>query len=209
MGKRFESIDAAHREFIAKQKIFFNASAAAEGRVNLSPRDTQLLRIVDDNTVVYLDLTGSGNETAAHLRANGRLTLMFCAFEGSPMVLRLYGTGRVVKRGSGEYQTILERYFHNDEPLGARQIIVQSVELVQTSCGYNVPRFDYREDRDTLTRWAEKKGPEGLETYWREKNLRSMDDLPTGLMDETNAAEGGLSESNKGPQIASPKRSVW
>lgn len=99
MAKFFNRIEPAHSEFVAAQKIFFNASAAAEGRVNVSPRDGKSLRVVDDHTVLYLDLTGSGNETAAHLRANGRLTLMFCSFEGAPLILRLYGTGRVVRRG--------------------------------------------------------------------------------------------------------------
>jgi predicted pyridoxine 5'-phosphate oxidase superfamily flavin-nucleotide-binding protein len=191
MAKQFDRIDEAHREFIANQKIFFNASAAFEGRVNLSPRDGKSLRLIDDRTVVYLDLTGSGNETAAHLRANGRLTLMFCAFEGAPMILRLYGTGRVLGRGSAEYAAILARQFNNEEPLGARQMIMLAVDLVLTSCGYNVPKFDYRGERDTLIRWTEKKGVEGLESYWREKNLRSIDGLHTGLMDEQKPAECG------------------
>lgn len=202
MAKQFDRIDPAHREFILNQKIFFNASAAAEGRVNLSPRDTRLLRLLDDHTALYLDLTGSGNETAAHLRTNGRLTLMFCAFEGPPMILRLYGTGQVLQRGSADYSAILSRYFSNQEPLGARQMIMLTVDLVQTSCGYNVPRFDFQEDRDTLTRWAEKKGPEGLEAYRREKNLRSIDGLPTGLMDERNLTEREPSESEEGTQVA-------
>jgi len=184
MAKQFKRIDQPHREFIANQKIFFNASAAAEGRVNISPRDAKSLRLLDDHTLAYLDLTGSGNETAAHVSSNGRLTLMFCAFDGPPTILRLYGTGRVLRRGSPEYKAMLARHFNDEEPLGARQLMVMDVDLVQTSCGYNVPRFDYRGERDTLTRWAEKKGPEGLETYWREKNLRSIDGLPTRLMDE-------------------------
>jgi hypothetical protein len=191
MARQFESINAAHREFIANQKIFFNASAAAEGRVNLSPRDGKSLRLLDDRALVYLDLTGSGNETGAHLRANGRLTLMFCAFEGAPMILRLYGMGRGLSRGSAEYEAVLARHFNNEEPLGARQMIVVDVDLVQTSCGHNVPLFDYRAERDTLIRWAEKKGPEGLEAYWREKNLRSIDGLPTGLMDGKEHIECG------------------
>jgi Pyridoxamine 5'-phosphate oxidase len=184
MAKQFQRIEAAHREFIEKQKIFFNASAAPEGRVNVSPRDAKSLRIVDENTVVYLDLTGSGNETAAHVSANGRLTLMFCAFEGAPMILRLFGTGRVLRRRSEEYATRLARYFNNQEPPGARQMMLMTIDLVQTSCGYNVPLFEYRAERDTLIRWAENRGPEGLENYWREKNLRSIDGLPTGLLDE-------------------------
>lgn len=184
MAKKLQGIDASLRDFIAKQRIFFNASAAAEGRVNVSPRDAKSLRVVDENTVVYIDLTGSGNETAAHLQANGRLTLMFCAFEGAPMILRLFGTGRVLRRGSSEYAAVLAQHFDNHEQSGTRQMIVLDVDRVQTSCGYNVPRFDYQGERDTLIRWAEKKGPEGLENYRREKNLRSIDGLPTGLMDE-------------------------
>lgn len=189
MAKRLQRIDAPLREFIANQRIFFNASAAAEGRVNLSPRDVKSLRVVDENTVVYIDLTGSGNETAAHLQANGRLTLMFCAFEGAPMILRLFGTGRVLRRGSPEFGAILAQHFDNKEQPGTRQMIVLTVELVQTSCGYNVPKFDYQGERDTLIRWAEKKGPAGLESYRREKNLRSIDGLPTGLMDEEKSAD--------------------
>ena len=195
MAKQFETLDAAHRQFIANQKIFFNASAAAEGRVNLSPRDAKSLRIVDDATLAYLDLTGSGNETAAHLRANPRLTLMFCAFEGAPMILRLYGAGHVLRRGGPEYQAMLAQYFNREEPPGARQIVVLAIDLVQTSCGYNVPRFDYQGERDTLIRWAQKKGPEGLESYWREKNLRSIDGFPTGLMDEVKPDEEKPAES--------------
>lgn len=184
MGKQFDRLETAHREFIAKQQIFFNGSAAPEGRVNVSPRDGKSLRILDDRTVAYLDLTGSGNETAAHLRANGRLTLMFCAMAGAPMILRLYGKGRVVRRGSGEYAALLAAHFSGEEPLGARQMIVLAIETVQTSCGYNVPFFDYAGERDTLTRWAEKKGPDGLKAYWREKNVHSIDGLPTGLLEE-------------------------
>ncbi len=124
MGKQFERIEPAHREFIEKQRIFFNASATAEGRVNVSPRDVASLRVLDANGVVYLDQTGSGNETAAHLRENGhadgRLTLMFCAFEGAPLVLRLYGRGRILRRGSSEYAAMLAAEFGGVETPGAR-----------------------------------------------------------------------------------------
>lgn len=183
MGKQFQSLETAHRDFIARQKIFFNASAGAEGRVNVSPRDAKSLRILDERTAVWLDLTGSGNETAAHLRATGRLTLMFCAFEGAPMILRLYGTGRAIRQGSAEYAELLAGHFAGEEPPGARQMILLAIEMVQTSCGYNVPLFDYVGERETLYRWAEKKGPEGLEAYWRQKNLHSIDGMPSGLMD--------------------------
>lgn len=181
MGKRFEQMDAGHREFILAQHIFFNASATAEGRVNVSPRDVASLRVLDERTVVYLDLTGSGNETAAHLRVNRRLTLMFCAFAGAPRVLRLYGQGRIIARDSEEYAALLVAEFGAVETPGARQMVRLDVEMVQTSCGYNVPLFDYVSERDTLRRWAESKGPEGLDQYWREKNRFSIDGLPTGI----------------------------
>ncbi len=187
MAKFFKHIEPAHREFIAKQRIFFNASAAAEGRVNVSPRDGAALRVLDEGSVVYLDRTGSGNETAAHLRANGRLTLMFCAFEGAPLILRLYGRGRIIRRGSEEYAAHLESVFNNEEPPGARQMVFLAVEGVQTSCGYNVPFFEFTKERETLTRWAEAKGPDGLEKYWREQNQRSIDGLPTGLLEPDEA----------------------
>lgn len=185
MAKQFSHILESHRDFILKQHIFFNASAAAEGRVNVSPRDVASLRVLDEHTVVYLDLTGSGNETAAHLRLNGRLTLMFCAFEDAPLVLRLYGKGHIIPRGTPEYLALLASAFTNAEPTGARQMLMLHVELVQTSCGYGVPLFDYAGERETLRRWAENKGPNGLDEYWRAKNMRSIDGFPTGLLEQT------------------------
>jgi len=181
MGKQFSSIAPEHREFIERQRIFFNASAASEGRVNLSPRDVASLRVLDANTVVYLDLTGSGNETAAHLIADGRLTLMFCAFEGSPLILRLYGHGHVLPRHSREYDALLVSHYNNVEPPGARQIIQLAVDSVQTSCGMNVPFYEYVGERDQLIRWAAVKGEAALEEYRLQKNTRSIDGLPTGL----------------------------
>jgi hypothetical protein len=184
MGKQFERIETIHREFIERQRIFFNASAAAEGRVNVSPRDAATLRVLAPNTIVYLDRTGSGNETAAHLRLNGRLTLMFCAFEGPPMILRLYGHGRILPRHSPEYSALLASNFDNTEPPGARQMVLMEVDLVQTSCGFSVPLFDYIDERTQLIRWAESKGENGLKDYRREKNTRSIDGFPTGLQEE-------------------------
>jgi hypothetical protein len=181
MGKHFSSIAPEHREFIERQHIFFNASAAGEGRVNLSPRDVASLRVLDANSVIYLDLTGSGNETAAHLIADGRLTLMFCAFEGAPLVLRLYGHGRIISRHSDEYNTLLADYYQNNEPPGARQILHLSVDSVQTSCGMNVPFYEYVGERDQLIRWAQVRGEAALEEYRRQKNTRSIDGLPTGI----------------------------
>ena len=183
MAKQFSSIEPIHREFIEKQRIFFTASAAAEGHINLSPKDAAALRVIDPQAVFYLDQTGSGNETAAHLLRDGRLTLMFCALDGAPMILRLYGMGRIVKRGSKEYDDLLVAHFAGFERPGARQMIMLCIELVQTSCGYGVPRFEYVEDRATLTRWAESKSETELEEYRRLKNTRSIDGFPTGIDD--------------------------
>ena len=181
MAKQFERIEPHIDAFIAEQHIFFTASAAETGRVNVSPRPALAFRVIDPNTVAYLDETGSGNETAAHLRASGRMTIMFCGFETVPLILRLYGHGRSLWRGTPEYAALLESAFGNEEPLGARQIVLLNVDLVQTSCGYGVPLFDYKEERPTLRRWAENKGEDGLAAYWREKNLRSIDGFATGL----------------------------
>lgn len=179
MAKQFSKIEDAQRAFILRQKIFFTGSAAAEGRVNVSPKGMDTLRVLGPNRVAYLDLTGSGNETSAHLLASGRLTLMFCAFEGPPMILRLYGQGHALQRGTSGYAELLPQF--GSEPPGARQIVVLDVDLVQTSCGYGVPLYDHRGNRESLIRWAEAKGEAGLEAYRREKNSRSIDGLPTAI----------------------------
>ncbi|WP_045235135.1 hypothetical protein [Deinococcus pimensis] len=151
------------------------ASAAPGSHVNLSPKGLDTFRVLNDRTVAYLDLTGSGNETSAHLQAGGRLTVMFCAFEGSPLILRLYGHATVHRRGSREYAELL-RYF-GDLP-GARQIVLVQVERMQTSCGFGVPRYRFEGQRDTLIRWANAKGDEGFEAYRSRHNARSIDGLP-------------------------------
>lgn len=184
MAQQFAQIEPAQRDFILRQHVFFVATAAAGSRVNLSPKGADALRVLGPNAVCYLDQTGSGNETAAHLRADGRLTLMLCAFEGPPRILRLYGRGRVLRRGTPEYAGLLAEAFDGEEPLGARQIVVLDVDLVQTSCGFGVPLYGYRGERPALARWAEAKGVEGLETYRREYNAHSIDGLPTGLLEE-------------------------
>ncbi|MBV9288363.1 MAG: pyridoxamine 5'-phosphate oxidase family protein [Hyphomicrobiales bacterium] len=183
MAKVLPSIDAGLRDFIARQRIFFAASAAPGARVNVSPRGTAAFRVLDEHTVCWLDRTGSGAETAAHLKADGRLTLMFCAFEGPPNVLRLYGRSESLKRGSEAYCALLAAAYGGVEPPGARQIVRLRVERVQTSCGYGVPRFEYRGERPSLDNWALAKGEAGMAAYWREKNAVSIDGLPTGLGD--------------------------
>ena len=187
MAKFFDRIEPPLATFIGQQKIFFTASASAGARINLSPKGSDCLRVLGPNEVVYLDQTGSGNETAAHVRGDGRLTIMFCAFEGPPNILRLYGKGRVLPRGGADYARILTSAFAGDEPPGARQMIALDVESVQTSCGYSVPVYTFKDDRRTLKDWASRKGPGGIEAYWHEKNVTTIDGLPTGL--DTDLAE--------------------
>ena len=184
MAKDYPALDARLRDFIARQRIFFVATAAQGTRVNISPRGTEWLRVLNDNSVAYLDRTGSGNETAAHVRADGRLTMMFCALEGPPLILRLYGRGRAIRRGSEDYDALLAAHFTGTEPLGARQIVRLDFDLVKTSCGYGVPLFDYDGERDTMDRWASATGDDGLDEYRRANNVVSMDGLPTGLFED-------------------------
>lgn len=171
----------AHMEFIAQQRVFFTASAAPDGHVNLSPKGLDTLRLFDDRTLAYLDLTGSGNETAAHLRRMPRLTLMFCAFEGPPLILRLYGEGRVWRLGSPEFEARSAAFTLLP---GARQMIELRVDLVQTSCGFGVPLLEFKEDRTALPRQAQAWGEDGLLDYWQRKNVRSIDGFPTGLLEQ-------------------------
>jgi hypothetical protein len=180
MAKFYDSIPEELAEFIRRQHVFFVASAplSASGRINISPKGMDTFRILSANRVAYLDLTGSGNETSAHLSENGRITFMFCAFEGKPMILRLYGSGRTVLEGDAEWAQLKGLF---PDLAGARQIIVADVTQVQTSCGYAVPFMDFKEERDQLVKWCETKGKEKIRTYWREKNVRSIDGLPTPL----------------------------
>lgn len=179
MAKFFTELSEGLRKFIVAQKIYFVSTAPAAGRVNLSPKGMDTFRVLGPQRVGYLDATGSGNETAAHLRENGRVTMMFCAFEGAPLILRLYARGRSVQAGDPEWTQL--RPLFGPPLAGERQLIVGEIESVQTSCGYAVPFFDYQGEREQLIEWAEKKGTEGLAAYHAEKNQRSIDGLPTGL----------------------------
>ena len=178
MGQRFPSIGERHRKFIEAQRVFFVATAAADGRVNVSPKGMDTLRVLDPGRVAWLNLTGSGNETAAHLRENDRITLMFCAFEGAPLILRLYGRARVVHAGGEGWAERAALFPARD---GMRQVVDVAVELVQTSCGLGVPLYDYRADRDGLDAWARQKGEDGIRRYWEDKNRVSIDGKPTGM----------------------------
>jgi hypothetical protein len=190
MATQYQRIEPAHATFIRHQHIFFTASAVVTGRVNISPRGADAFRVLDQHTVAYLDETGSGNETAAHLRATGRLTIMFCSFEAAPMIMRLYGRGSILLSSTPAYRQLLQAAFDGREPDGARQIVRLDVDMVQTSCGYGVPLFDYREDRPTLRRWAARKGAEGLAAYRQENNARSIDGFPTGLSAQEMLVDG-------------------
>jgi predicted pyridoxine 5'-phosphate oxidase superfamily flavin-nucleotide-binding protein len=192
MASQFSHLQPHHRDFIAAQHIFFTASAAASGHVNVSPRSTDMFRVLGDNTVMYLDRTGSGNETAAHLRENGRLTIMFCAVAGPPLIMRLYGKGHVIHRNSAEFAERLATHYDGQAPLGARQMIHLDIDLVQTSCGYGVPLFEYQQERPQMDAWARAKGPEGIEAYWHEKNRLSLDGLETGLFEPVPAQQKAL-----------------
>ncbi len=187
MATKYTALDDKHRAFIAGQHIFFTASAAPDTRVNVSPRSTDAFRVLGPNTVAYLDRTGSGNETAAHILAGGRMTIMFCAFDGPPMILRLHGKGRVLHRGTPEYDRLLADAFGGGEPRGARQIVVLEADLVVKSCGYGVPLFDYRQERASMDNWASTKSDAELVAYRHEKNRVSLDGLPTGLPEDETA----------------------
>jgi len=178
MAKRISSLTPELSSFIEKQKLFFVATAAAEGNVNLSPKGMDALRVIDPNRLVWLNLTGSGNETAAHLLQFNRMTIMFCAFEGPPLILRLYGTAELVHAEDEQWDSYRALFpgYH-----GERQIIDMKIDLVQTSCGFAVPNYEYLGDRDTLEKWAEKKGEQGIREYWQEKNKTSLDGFPTDI----------------------------
>jgi len=180
MAKVLPAITDDLRAFIAAQSVYFTASAplAADGHVNLSPKGLDTFRVLGDTRVAYLDLTGSGNETAAHTAENGRITFMFCAFSGRPKILRLFGRGRAVLPGSAEWPELASAF---EEVPGVRQIIVADIHRVQTSCGFGVPLMGPAEDRDQLVRWAEQKGDDGLREYRREKNATSIDGLPVDV----------------------------
>lgn len=177
MGKVFAEVDDDLRAFIARQHVFFVATAplSPDGHVNLSPKGLDTFRVLGPTTVAYLDLTGSGVETVAHLRENGRLTLMFCAFDGRPRILRLSGRGRVVGPTDAGWATASAGF---PEFPGVRSVVVLDVDRIADSCGYGVPRYEFAGDRPQLTEWAEAKGPDGIRRYQAQKNRTSIDGLP-------------------------------
>ncbi|UNY99079.1 pyridoxamine 5'-phosphate oxidase family protein [Zhouia spongiae] len=179
MGRKLDSIKPRLKEFIEKQKIFFVGTAADEGRVNISPKGIDSFRVINKNKIVWLNLTGSGNETAAHLIKNSRMTIMFCAFEGAPLILRLYGNAIAHHKRDKEFHTYINLF---PPHTGSRQIVEMHIDLVQTSCGFGVPLMDFKEERNTLLEWADEKGKEGIEAYWENKNTESIDGFKTNII---------------------------
>ena len=183
MGKLYESITPALEEWIGEQKIFFVSTAplTAGGHINCSPKGLDSLRITGPQEAVYQDLTGSGIETIAHVRENGRILIMFCAFSGPPKIVRLHGTGSVITPGHTDYERY-DRLF--PARLGTRAYIRIDVHRISDSCGYSVPLYDFKQDRDVLDKWSANKGEEGIKAYRTQKNRFSIDGLP-GLEEES------------------------
>jgi hypothetical protein len=176
MGKLFSTITPQLKDWLEAQKIFFVATAplSADGHINCSPKGLDSFRILDDNTVAYQDLTGSGAETIAHLRENGRIVVMFCAFDGPPRIVRLHGIGEIVTPDNQEFPP-LDSLFHHHA--GTRAYIRIRLDRISDSCGYAVPLYDFRQDRDVLDKWTDAKGEDGLTTYRDAKNKLSIDGL--------------------------------
>ena len=177
MGKVYEEIDSTLAEFLHRQRLFFVATAplAATGCINLSPKGFDAFAIIDPRTVAYLDLTGSGVETVAHLNENSRIVLMFCAFEGPPKIVRLHGLGEVIEPGDADFEALRARF---GSFTGVRSIVRVAVTRIADSCGYGVPLYEYVGDRDQLAKWAEHKGPDGIREYRAKNNAESIDGLP-------------------------------
>ena len=179
MGKRFEEITEGLAKWLSAQPLFFVATAPldAQGLINCSPKgNREEFMVLDTRRVAYLDQTGSGVETIAHLRENGRVVLMFCAFEGPARIVRLHGRGRAALRDTAEFAEVAS-LFPGAGAVGVRSIIHVDVERISDSCGYGVPFMDFTEHRPTMDQWSARKGTEGIRDYWSEKNRVSVDGL--------------------------------
>jgi Pyridoxamine 5'-phosphate oxidase len=178
MGKRFTELQPDQIAFISEQHLYFVGTAAEGARVNLSPKGMDSLRILSPGRILWLNLTGSGNETVAHLALDPRITLMWCSFGTRPLILRAYGTARAIHRTDADWPALSA---HLPDQPGVRQIVDVTIDLVQSSCGFAVPLMDYREERPVLRKWADDKGPDGLRDYWDTRNRETIDGLPTGI----------------------------
>jgi hypothetical protein len=177
MADNVDSISPDLARWMEQQHVFFVATAplAPTGHVNCSPKGMDAFRVLGPRDVAYIDLTGSGAETIAHLNENGRIVFMFCAFDGAPKIVRLHGNGRALLPGTNSFEDLRDRF---PNYAGTRAIVTATITRVSQSCGYAVPRLDFVDDRDTLEKWAAKKGADGLERYRRQKNVLSIDSLP-------------------------------
>ncbi len=178
MAKQMRALDERLTTFIENQQVYFVATAAQDGRVNVSPKGADSLRVMSPTRIVWLNRTGSGNETAAHVLDTNRMAIMFCAFTDAPLILRLYGSATIVHPGDADWDPLATHFPHYT---GARQIFDVTLNLVQTSCGFGVPFMDYRGERDQLDKWDERQSKEGVEAYWQAKNVASIDGLPTDI----------------------------
>ena len=182
MAVKFDSINKEHKAFIEKQKMFVIGSAGADGFINVSPKGMDTFKIVDENTVVWLNYTGSGNETSAHVQENGRMTVMFNSFDKAPLILKLYGKATVIHKSDDRWD---EMTAHFEPQVGARQFFEMKVELVLTSCGYAVPEYAFIKERDMLKKWSENKGDEGIRAYWEENNVITLDGKKTNILEKS------------------------
>lgn len=180
MSKFYTKITTRLQKFIEAQKIFFVATAPNSGRINLSPKGMDSFRVMNENRVLWLNVTGSGNETAAHLLENERITIMFCSFEKAPNILRLYGKGKEIKEGDENWNDLIQLF---PEIPGTRQIFDIAVDSAQTSCGMSIPYFEFKGERNDLNDWAAAQGKEGIANYWENKNQTSIDGLPTKILE--------------------------
>lgn len=181
MGQKHETLSDRLIQFIREQHLFFVGTATDNSRVNISPKGMDSLRVMNDRRIIWLNVTGSGNETAAHVQQNPRMTLMFAAFSGNAMILRLYGKARVIHHNDPDWQSLYSMF----DPLpGARQIFDLDIDMVQTSCGMAVPMFEFAGDREQLNNWAVKQGEAGIREYWRRTNQKTIDGIDTDIVEK-------------------------
>ncbi|MBE1275125.1 pyridoxamine 5'-phosphate oxidase family protein [Enterovibrio baiacu] len=186
MGQITKSLSEKHIAFIGEQKMYFVGTAAESGKVNLSPKGGDSLRVIDNKTIAWLNQTGSGNESAAHVLRDPRMTIMFCAFEGAPLILRAYGQARALHRNDPEWEIFSALFPVN---FASRQIFLLDIDLVQSSCGMSVPYYSYQGDRDDLDKWSDRQGEAGIERYWLKKNQTSLDGFESDIAKRTGLGE--------------------
>jgi len=182
MSEKFPELSPPLISFIEKQHIFFVGTARSTGTVNVSPKGMDSLKIINPNKLIWLNYTGSGNEPAAHILENPRMTIMFCSFELKPLILRVYGQAQAIHPRDESWQEYLNLF---PEKSGARQFFSMDIDLVQTSCGFAVPFYEFKDDRNALIHWSGPKGKEGIQAYWQEKNQHSIDGFPTEILKDS------------------------